>query len=101
MEMVKEVRKEMDMPFINDRKTMDFIHPIILNDSLKFQIDTKEIKLHSEIFNQIWQYRMNLLPLVVVFSNVSQAQQFLLIPIIDRGEKLLTSLEAYQADPLE
>jgi hypothetical protein len=95
MEMVKQVRREMDMPFINDNKTMDFINPVILDPSI--DLDRKEIFHHGEVFNQIWAYRMNLLPLAVALSNVSSAQQLLLAAVLERGEQLLINLNAYQS----
>ena len=95
MEMVKQARRDMDMPFVNDQESMDYMHPLIMGDSINF--NPQGISRQSEIFKQIWENRTKLLPLAVVLSNVSQAQQYLLSPLIDSGEKLLIHLESYQS----
>ena len=99
IEMVKEARKEMDMAFVNDSNVMDFMNPLMVNPS--HNISRKEVALRPEIFNQIWAYRKNILPLAVVLANISKAQQILMSAVIDKGERLLKNLEAFQREVAE
>ncbi len=58
MEMVKQVRREMDMPFINDNETMDLINPVVLDpqstwSEKKYSITEKYLTQYG---HTVWIY---------------------------------------------
>ena len=94
MSMIKRGREMMDTPFINDRKNMQIMHDFTQKHYAKEGVIT--YSLDKNIFITIWENRIDLLPIYVHLTGVSNAQVRRLEPIIKTGEELLGKLEAAQ-----
>ncbi|MGB5188613.1 hypothetical protein [Robiginitalea sp.] len=91
MEMIKQAREKMDLPFKNDNETFEIIlnYSIIYDDSVSVPS-----RYNEEVFTLIWQNRNNLLSVFIPVMGVSHAQVLLMEGLIFQGETLLKDLEA-------